>query len=91
MKKLLSRLMLCLLFQKKVTSNPTQQIQGVVDDLTIRRHVVEVVSPPRANVDIDEECALATQLDECGLMPTEEVGNFSNEPDLEAKFDRVWA
>lgn len=46
------------------------------------------ISPP---INIDEECALATKFDG-GLIPTEEVvGSLSNEPNLEADFDRVWA
>lgn len=70
---------------------PTYTTQEAVNDEQPTKVVVEVVSPPRATVNIDEECSLATQLDEGELMPIEEVvGSFSNESDPEAECDRIW-
>lgn len=56
------------------SSNPTRQIRGVLDDLHREEEGEEDSTPLRAHIDLDIECALATQLEEQGgLIPTEEV------------------
>lgn len=49
---------------------PTKQIHGVLDDFNRIEGDNEVITPPKATIDVDEQCALAAQLDEGGLMPT---------------------
>lgn len=73
------------------SSNPTRRIRRVLDDLRRNKEGEEVFTPLRAYIDVDAECALATQLEEQGnLMTTEEVvDSFVIELDLEADYERV--
>lgn len=73
------------------SSNPIGHIMGVLDDLRRDEEGEEVSTALGEHINVDAECALATQLEEQGnLMPIEEVvGSFVNEPDLEADYERV--
>lgn len=63
----------------------------MLDDL--HRKEEDVSTRLRAPTQFDEECALVSQLDEQGhLMGIDEViGSFTNELDVEAKCERVYA
>lgn len=69
---------------------PTEVVVEATPKAEVISPVIANITPPREQVNTDEECAIVSGFEEGGLIPTDEVvGCFSNEPNLEADYDMV--